>query len=404
MKKKIVSLGVCLALAVSTFALTTLAEKGKSVNILEYFEIEGATATVQEDSIDFALTGEQAVIRYTKPIAGPGFSFYWNSVPDEQQKLETLGLTLTDSENTDCSVKLTFAKLNETNSAVRFNNESRTYMAAGSTYASNSSDISVSYSERTNTFTNDAENFRIKADKCLNGTAFEGFPSMGVNLELTVTGKPGAVFCLRSINGQPFGSDYEVDSVEPLLCLPNTQTKVIKDAVIELPAAKAFDMLGEVKMLELTVQDPDGETVTDEEGKKLENVDGTEVYRIKCSKYGQYRIRYVTSDGTNKTRSVGYQIAVNDVGAPVIMLEKAMKTDVKVGETVTFSKMKVEDEVEGDITTWINVAYPSGIIKCEKESFVPEEEGIYRVTYSAMDASGNIGRLVVELYAAGGSK
>ena len=52
----------------------------------------------------------------------------------------------------------------------------------------------------------------------------------------------------------------------------------------------------------------------------------------------------------------------------------------------------------------MNVKHPSGIITCEKESFTPKTEGIYVLTFSAQDASGNVGRLTVEIFAEGGSE
>lgn len=405
MKKKRL-LAICLAasLVLPALSINALAENEKEVDVVSYFEIEGAAAELKDDSLDFTLTGETATIQFKNPLAASGFSMKWNGVEDEEKKLEALEIVLTDSENEECSVKVTFGKLNEESTSVKLNEESRSYLSSGSTYRKNESDICLMFNESTNTFTNDLGEFAIRTEKCLNGASFHGFESMGANLTLTMKGEAGAVFSLKSMNEQPIGADYTMDNVDPVLCVPTGQVKRQYNSVSTLPKAAAFDVFSEETTLKVTVQDPQGNVVTDENGTQLEAVDGNQEYKIKFTEYGQYRVIYVASDGVNETRGMGYQIQVQDTGAPEVALAGEMESTVAVGTEVMFPELTITDNLEGECSTWINVLHPEGYMTCEKTSFIPKTEGKYVITFCAQDESGNIGRFVTSIYAEGSSE
>ncbi len=401
MNKRIIALCTSLIILFSLVAFIAIADDTHVVNPTNLFEVEGAKVTLREDSVDFQLTGNEARIKVKKPLSASGFSMQWNGVNDKEQKLETVVMFLTDSEDDACNVTLTFGKLNENNTSIKFNKENQSYLTAGSTYKKNHTDINVQFQTSTNTFTDELGAYAIEAETCTNGMIFDGFPSMGVMLELTITGKKGATFCLTNINGQPLGSNYTSDNVEPLLCLQNTNMKVSKGLTCILPSAKAYDVYSEETSLNLTVQDPEGNVVSDTNGKKLEDVDGTKEYEILFDKYGQYRVIYVASDGDNKTRGIGFQINVNDEGAPEIQLKQKLEDIVSVGTRIDFPELIVTDNVEGECITWVNVLYPEGYMICEKDGFVVKTEGIYTITFCAKDANGNIGRFETTIYAKG---
>ena len=112
-KKRIFSFCVALALLMSVIGITSLADESKEVDQTGLFEVSGATAEMKEQSLDFILTEKTATIKFKKPLGASGFSFRWNGVEDGKKRLETMALQLTDSENADCSVKLTFGKLSD---------------------------------------------------------------------------------------------------------------------------------------------------------------------------------------------------------------------------------------------------------------------------------------------------
>ena len=410
MKRTFFATALALMLLIVCVATPILAEdatgdypymKDGEIDLLGYFDIQGATATLQESSIDFSLTAETATITFKKPLAADGFSFRWNGVDDSKRLLQSIAVTLTDSQNADVALKATFGQMGDSYVSVRYNDDPQTYLASASMYKVNQTDVSLNYFDESRTLT-DEVSYSIDTRYCVNGNSFDGFASQAVNMTLTVTGKVGGTFSLKSINAQRFGTQYQWDNVEPSLSIPNTLTKALHGSVVTLPAASAWDVLSNTATMTLTVTDPSGEIAVDVDGTKLENVDGTKVYRLKMAQYGQYRLSYVASDGLNKSRGIGYQINVMDANAPTITLDGKVPARLKVGEAFAFPAITVSDNVEGDIVTWINVRHPEGHITYEKTDFTPETEGKYVLTFTAVDASGNVGRLTVETYAEGG--
>lgn len=404
MKKKILAIGLVALLLVGVIGVSTMAEESKELDLISYFEMEGVTATLQEESIDFTLTEESGTVRFNKPLASSGFSFRWNGVEDGDKKLETIGITLTDIEDSECAVKVTFGKLNDEYTAVKYNDEKRAYLAGGAMYKLNDSDISVIYNATMNQFDDGIGAYSILAEACTNGSAFNGFPSLAVNMEFVMTGQIGATFSLKAINEQPFGSNHTYDNVAPMLCIPTGSTKMLYNSVNTLPKAAAYDVLGDETNLSMTVQDPAGDIVKDVDGKELNEVDGNKEYRIKFDKYGSYRITYVASDGENKSRGMGYQIYVKDLESPTVELKKALPQTVKVGKEIVFPECEVTDNVEDEFTTWVSVEHPEGHITYEKGSFTPGTEGLYTVTFHTQDAANNHGRLDVMIYVEGSDK
>lgn len=400
-RKRIAALCMVCVVALSGLAFQTFAEEEKTVDQLSFFEIDGAKADMKKDSINFTLKSDTATIKFTNPLAASGFSVKWNAVKDSEKRLETLTYSLKDYKNEDIGVNLAFGKMNDQNISVKYNADNRTYLTAGSMYAKNASDIYVQFNEVTKSFVDGGGNYTIKVENALNGTKFNGFESQGVYMTIIMKGKKGATFSLKELNGQPLGKDYSNDTVEPVLCVPGDQTDIVHGSVAQLPKAAAFDVFTETTSLKLTVQDPDGESVKDVDGNLLEDVDGTKQYRIKFSKYGQYRVVYVASDGVNKTRGIGYRIDIQYKGMPTISLEEELPQTVKVNEQVDFPATVVDDQLKGEVTQWVNVTHPEGYITCEDTGFVPKTEGTYKIVFSALDENGNIGRLEISIYAEG---
>lgn len=399
-KKSILSVCVLLALLISVISIPVLADASKEVNQAELFEVSGATVEVKEYSVDFTLTEKTASIKFKRALSASGFSLYWNGVEDQQKLLDTMVVALKDSADENRSVQVTYETLSDDYTAMQFNGEDRAYLVAGATYKANATDFSLMFQENTNVFTDEAESFEIESHNYNNGDHFAGFPSLAVNLEFTLSGKPGASFSLKALNDQFFGSEFSLDETEPRLAI---STEAVKEATLNstvtiLPAA-ALDVFQEESTIQLTVNTPEGEILETEDGIKLSKVDGTKAYIVKLTEYGVYRVKYVVSDGINKSRGMGYQITVSDTGAPVVELAEEMNNFLTVGKEFTFPKIKVTDNASKECTTWINVMHPDGYMSCEKDSFTPDKEGHYTITFNAMDENGNIGRLRVQVYA-----
>lgn len=374
------------------------------IDLLGYFELDGASAKLQEESVDFTLTAETATITFDKPLIADGFNFQWIGVNDSGKKLESLTLTMTDSVDTACSLKTRFSRISDTAVGLKVNDAARTYMIPGNLHTAADTNFTVIYSEESHSLS-DSMNYTVIVDKCADGNSFNGFASNAVRISLTVTGKTGATFSLKSINRQRFGSAFVNDNVAPSVYVPMALTKALYNSTVTLPKASAYDVLANDASLTVTVKSPSGEVVKTTDGTLLDGVDGTKEYKIKLTEYGAYRIQYIASDGVNATRSIGYQIAVADTGAPTLKLSDPLPSFLKVGETVSLPAVEISDNVSDAeaCTCWITVKHPCGKITAERDSFVPETEGHYEITYSCYDEQGNLCRLQTTVYAEKGA-
>lgn len=362
-----------------------------------YFKLEGAEITLEEEALAFRMTADTAKIIFDKPLLAEGFRLNWNVADDSKQRLEKTVLTLTDIQNADCAVCVNYQKINESFTSVKLNDESMAYLTKGSLYKANEKDFTIAYNSETSVLT-DEDSVEIPVSRCVNGDSFTGFDGLAVNMTLELTGKPGTVIYLKSLNGQRFGSAYETDNVEPLLALPKFSKKVLCNSVFELPQVAAYDVLATDVSMELTVKDPTGEVMKDTEGNLLEGVDGRNTYKIKLTQFGSYQVNYVLSDGTNQTLPMGYRLDVMDDGAPNLTLSEPVKV-LTVGKEYKFPTVTVADNSEAECKLWISVKHPNGTFSSESESFTPEEAGVYYISFTAMDESGNICRHEIKTYA-----
>ena len=112
MKKPLIALLATAALLTCSLSFTSAANaaldnypyvKNGEIDLLGYFEMNGATAALKEESIDFTLTSETATVTFAKPLVADGFNFQWNAVEDSAKRLQSLAVTVTDSADAACS-------------------------------------------------------------------------------------------------------------------------------------------------------------------------------------------------------------------------------------------------------------------------------------------------------------
>lgn len=375
-----------------------LDENGK-IDFAGYFKVEGAKTVLQEESLDFVMNGNEATFSFNKVLAADGFALGFNSMKGNTlQKVEVI---LTDSENADEKVAFTIFRMNAANSTARCSNSDKTMIISGSLYSENDANMIVGYDVKNRYFTDNAT-YTAQILESLDGTMFSGFSSNKVNLTVRLTGAKGSVFRLKEINMQRFGTTYAEDSTAPGVTIVNPLQYVMLDSVVTLPQAFAMDVLAERATMTMTVTDPDGEELTALDGTKLTRVVPNKDYQIKIEKRGYYRIAYQATDGTNKTRTLATQFSVLDQTKPVIKVEE-IPTTIKVGDTITLPKVTVMDNVSAKdkVNTWIDVKYPDGHMKIEKKEFKATQEGVYFITYFALDEAGNLGELTIRTYAEG---
>lgn len=395
--KKVVSIGILTALVLGTVVSAT--DNG-TVNMEDYFTAQGAEITVQEESVDMVLTKDTASVTFDKPLTSDGFSLSFAGV--EGNTLEKADIILTDIKDDKNSIKLSYIRMNDDYTAVALNDSKRSYVTNGSMYHQNDVDFYMTYNAKSNVIT-DSSTYTIPVATTQDGNAFEGFSEQMVSVRIELYGRKGSVMCLKELNRQRLGTEYEVDSVEPMITIINGVSEAMKGSVISLPTAFASDVLAEKATIKMSVRNPEGNIVKAEDGTKLEDVTPDKVYQIKIDAYGEYRIEYQATDGRNATRTVSSQIKVVDVSKPIIKLSEILPTKAKVGEELLLPKMTCEDNAteKDGIVTWVTVQHPSGKIRPCSTTLKLEEEGQYRFAFYAMDSEGNIQKKVQKIYVEG---
>lgn len=410
MKKRIIA-AVCIAAVALTGGIVIAASGGKTggypyqdadgkIDLAGYFTTEGAKLQLEKNSANFTLQGNEATVVFNKPLASDSFQLNFEGV--EGSTLKSAEFILKDSENENECVEIAYTRMNESQTSVAVNDGNRSFLTNGSLYKDNDGMFSVTYSAASNTF-GDGAALIIPVPETIDGEGFSGFTSKKVQLTIRLTGEQGSVFALRAINQQRIGSKYAKDDTAPMITIVNPIDYAIKGATVTLPTAFATDVLADNATVTMSVLDPEGNIVKATDKTKLENVTPNQEYKLKVEQYGTYRVEFQATDGTNKTRSVVSRITVLDNRAPEIKLEKSIPTSHKVGEKLAFPTVTYTDEAskEENLKCNILVKHPSGILTAESGTMELTEEGVYEVTFMAVDEGGNVARKTVKTYAEG---
>ncbi|MBQ2986753.1 MAG: hypothetical protein IJE23_04650 [Tyzzerella sp.] len=399
MKKRI--LGVLLVAAITLTGSLVMATSAKEqVDLAGYYTVEGANLQMTEDAINFVMTEEEATVTFNKPLASDNFQLIFAGVEDSS--LAKAEFILADSENADEIVKIAYNRMSDVQTSVIVNDSNRSFITTGSLYKKNDGNFTVAYSATSNCF-GDGMALNIPVLETIKGEGFLGFSSQKVNLTIHLYGEAGSVFCLKSINQQRMGTKYTVDKTAPLVSVVNPISYVVKNSEVILPTAFATDVLADEATVSMSVLDPDGEVVSASDGTKLKNVTPDKEYAITIEKYGTYRIEYKATDGTNETRSVVSRVNVVDETAPALKLKKTISSTTKVGDKLEFPEVTCSDNIseKENIKLSVTVKHPSGIVTAESKFVELTEEGVYEITFLAVDEAGNVGRLTVKTYAEG---
>ena len=405
---------VALAVALTTLAGSLLAsaatdkkvggysylDKEGKIDLPAYFKTEGLDTVLQEESIDFVMSGTQATISFQKELAADSFALSFSGV--EGNTLKTVEIELTDVTNPEEKASLIFTAMSSTSSTVRVGNTNRSFIINGSLFAENNYDFYAHYDAEYRNFS-DNMTYRIPVVESLDGSIFSGFSSHKVNLTVYLEGEKGGVFRMTELNRQRMGSLYTEDTETPGITVMGNLNKAVIGSTVTLPKAFATDVLADKATVTMTVENPDKEIVKATDGTKLEQVTPDKEYKIKIEKNGTYRVSYQATDGKNQTRAVTYPIMIRDNEAPKQKLSESIPTSVKVGDKLQFPEVICTDNVskEDEISCWITVKNPSGVVTEAKREVELKEEGLYEITFLAIDAMGNMSRMKVSTYAEG---
>lgn len=232
------------------------------------------------------------------------------------------------------------------------------------------------------------------------GTAFDGFASGKIMLSINFYDAEGgnAAFNMLSVNSQTL-TNMTLDRNGPKIAIVGGDYGgvVSYGETKTLPTAVASDVLTPfINSFTLTVTDPDGQAVTDTDGRELRNVDPSVAYTIRFDKYGQYNVRYTAKDSARgSTSNLRYTFITVDEVAPEITVINETVKEAKVGDAIALPDFEVSDNISSkeNIKVLKYVLNPNGelltipegsnSIKC---AFV----GTYEFRIIAVDEAGNM--------------
>ena len=106
-------------------------------------------------------------------------------------------------------------------------------------------------------------------------------------------------------------------------------------------------------------------------------------------KEGEYSVVYYAVDAYGSVAHEQFMITVfSDRTEPTLTVEFT-QTTATVGERVTLPTATAADDVDGEVQVTVTVTFGDTAVAISDGGFTPDAEGIYRVTYQAVDASGN---------------
>lgn len=213
----------------------------------------------------------------------------------------------------------------------------------------------------------------------VNGTEFDGFSSQFVYMECYSDGKIG----ICGIANQTFNS-FVRDSISPLLTVEGSFSGTyLPGKEVVLPDASAYDVLGSVGDISVTVKSPSGEIVVEGLAKnKLSFVPQS---------YGSYSVVYSVSDSSGNTIPFTSEIVVVDNIAPTLTFNGEIPTTAKVGTSIKIPDYTVSDNGNlSKVVVKMYVCGPDGIMLTVKDNKVVfNRRGEYVVYYFVVDENNN---------------
>lgn len=310
-------------------------------------------------------------------------------LPNTGMYFGTLAITLTDSEQEGLS--LTFA-LHFTPAGITVtvgDGESLPFGVksdAGNTYLN-------LYYDGTNAVlqdTNDAIVCKIAKDD--RGNPFSGFTN-GVYVTFSVSDVQAASrIGLSVLNNQSFGYGSRADAPTADKTAPEIVVAGIYEKraylgdVLTLLPAEAYDVLGQITSLTVSVYGPDGQVV-------LSPTAVGSAGTVTLTQVGRYRIFYAAEDTHGQSVRIVSNVLVLDGVAPELRVDADYKQVYRVGTTITLPDAAASDNLE-NVYCDIYVLLPSGELRLlthsvngEVTSYLSTSDGTYPNSFKAGDRS-----------------
>ena len=385
-------------------------QKGKAQAAYFYNADGNVTATQEKNAIQLSVIDNGSVF-FANELNRNGFLL---NVSYQEGKANFSAMTVSLSDSLDGSKKISF-KISFTPLGLNITVPGCDTVSFAKRMDTVASYFTLSYDNKLRSVSDIEGNSLFSVTEDDNGNAFTGFTN-GVYMTLQFDGvKTDSEISLTTLNNQAFGyknseSDPIGDTVAPQVVINGEFKKRCQQGeTITVFSADAFDVLGQVAGLTLSVYAPDNTCL-------LNRVSTDKDYALKLEKTGRYRIIYESVDcyGNSKGGSNGTNVISLDAIAPTLTVNNTLKTTYKVGDAVSLPTYAANDDsgkvnvdiflelpnsevrllvqnINGKTVSYLsaqNGAYPNSF-KVDENTFKLETAGRYRLTYFAYDDTYN---------------
>ncbi len=309
----------------------------------------------------------------------------------EKSGFDALNITLTDAA--DPTIAVTVRLLNQGKDRAQV--EIGENKAAAASSFGLGSEFVIGYANQTVSV--GGTGFAVAKDDL--GRAFTGFPSGKVTVEMCFAGASrGAAYDLISLCGYAM-SNLTSDRTGPnIVVLGEYGGSYSIGQELEIPAARAADVLDANVTFYMTVTDPAGQVVTALDGTKLANADPGVSYTISLQQYGQYTVRLVAADVFNAKKNetvLPYTINVDDEEKPEITFAGELAAAGKVGDVLVLPEITVTDNITAreNIILRKYVYTPDGRLLSmngDENAVKATTAGVYEFRIYVSDEAGNM--------------
>ena len=328
------------------------------------------------------------------------FSVVFNLL-ENSGKFNAFHMLLTDSENADIQVKLSFKNLRNTefmesgNVLAYVNGDlSMTYALTYSFSGLTSERFNIKYKNSINTFT--VGKTSIVVDKTLSDDTFAGFPSKSVyvTFESEIVGEGQAEF--YSVNAQTLSVATSEQGKPVITMLTNYRSSYRVNEVIDTSIAFGIDAIGGYSQATITLINYEtGEKVKSLDGKEISALNADVSYSVKLDAYGEYLVRYNTVDRFGNKGAITYSFYVEDDVPPTIEIVGNVQKAATVNSRFMLPEGYVWDDASiNEVFVIIRDPYGKDVCIDVSKGYTFTKKGTHKITLGVFDGNGNMATIV----------
>lgn len=346
---------------------------GDNKYLTNFFATQNATIDATKTGIEFAPLSDEMSFAFVRAIHSRQLTLKL-LVSEEQLGNGSFTITLADTIDVNTVQKLTFTYDN----GYRMSVNGATPVKVS---ADNKGYLCVGYSATDKTITDGVSNVVAKLSTTANGRPFDGFTSGSVYFSVEANGVSKII--VNTINNQTTNSTRS-DSTTPFMFVNGVfEGRIASDTEIVIPSAEAYDVLGTVGDITVTVKDPDNNVIL-KASAKTEN-------KLTVHSLGDYTVEYSVTDSNKKTKTVKEFFSVYDACKPTLTFTSELQIRALAGTTLKLPTYTVSDNDDvANVKVFVTVMKPNGQMdSVSDDKYTFDQKGWYTVCYYAYDANNN---------------